>query len=266
MATDLERDRLVRADMERVFRPLAGRARASDPTGYDDGDVRRRAAPPRGGRWVTFAAPVLLVLFVVALAVRYGLSTPTVAQSVPRSAGRPLASAPAPRDTDRNVRVIDLQPIARRPDPRGVGQGPQVPQQKPAAFFAAVPPAEQASERIAIDSRPVRRLVASANRPGSVRPRVIRRERTRTPPRLARCASGSLADDCIYGDVLAADGRLRTAYDRAVRGGVEAEELGAITRRWSRARRISLDEPDVTIQRYERLAAELDDLRRDGRR
>ena len=76
-----------------------------------------------------------------------------------------------------------------------------------------------------------------------------------------QCEPGSLDDQCIYQDVLNADGRLRRAFDSARRDGVPGNRLATIQRQWISARDNADADPDGTIRRYNRLADILDQER-----
>ncbi len=68
-----------------------------------------------------------------------------------------------------------------------------------------------------------------------------------------------------YGAVLAADRRLRDAYDRAARAGVDRPTLVSYRARWASLRRRASDEPPRLIHGYGALASDLEMLARDRR-
>ena len=271
MATDLPDDS-VTADMERIFRPLAGRAPLADLP-YNRSISQSKPRTGKVWRRLTFAAPVLVVGAGVALALGYVrpdsrpspiktvmTSTSTVSRPPVVAPRDTLSLAPAPSIED----PVDPQTTAPL-DARGPDASTDAP--------AAPQPARVVAERSALPSRvsaqptPVVGVTARESLPprsstidGSVR-RQVRPDRA-VAPSPAPCRPGSLEDRCIYQDVLNADARLRLAYSRAKRSGVSNAKLTAITRRWSRARELSEDDPDGAIQRYDQLADTLDQARR----
>lgn len=74
------------------------------------------------------------------------------------------------------------------------------------------------------------------------------------PPRRARSGGRS------YADMLAADRRLRRAYERAIRAGVPRATLASYRSRWASLRRRSSDEPARLIAGYASLASDLNRL------
>ncbi|GGB35935.1 hypothetical protein GCM10011380_26650 [Sphingomonas metalli] len=244
MATDFERNRSVSTDMERLFGPSAEPGAASDArsrrdslvtTVVDGANGSRGSRHPR--RWLLLAAPLLVALFVLVLAVRFALTL------VPENS------------------VAAARPV------------PPAPRASPAAYSAQASPPRPVTETVTEDTlapddfgpAPIETPPPAPPRPAAVRTeRSVETDREPPAPRTRRdgCAPGSRDDACIYGDVLAADRRLRRAYDAATRAGVETDSLVAIRRRWNRARGISLDAPDETIRRYDELTEQLDDLLR----
>ncbi len=233
MATDFERDRSVKADMERVFGPSALPAEpATDDRPAVPGTVVRTGKP--GRRWLLLAAPVLAALFVIALAVRFALTLVPANVATPAPARAPASAyvAAAPRPVPTAIPVAEPATPEMTPD----DFGPAPVDDRPAAAIV-VPPV--APDTAAGRTAPPRRAAAAAD-----------------------CPPGSDEDRCIYQDVVSADRRLRAAYDAAVRAGVPTGELVAVRRRWDRARAISLDAPDETIRRYRQLTERLEDLTR----
>lgn len=266
--TDLDKDRIVKSDMERVFRPLAGRSPAPEyePAFERDARTRRRSAGVRGGfRWLSFAAPVLLVLFVAAFAIRFGITEPAAYRSAREPSAEPPAQAVAPRSTavaapaaaprpvpvaEEVARADRTRPLTAEAPPREAG--PELPMQEPEIATRATRPTF---------GRRTERPTARAAGPAVVASAASERRISRAPRRSASsdepCAPGSEEDRCIYQDVMHADARLRAAYARATRNGVPTSDLAGVRRRWSRAQRVSLDAPDEAIRRYDRLADEL---------
>lgn len=277
--SEVDRNQIVRSDMERVFRPLAGRSPAPEHQAALDRHARagRGSAGLRGGfRWLTFAAPVLLVLFVAAFAIRFATVESAASRTARKPSAGPLAPAAAPRDTaviassaakpspvpGIVLKIVELARADRsrpstaepsEPTPREAAPAPRAGAPAVPARAALADKGRRTESRAArVGTAPVLAAVKSKARPP--------RARTRPSPAEARCPPGSLEDRCIYQDVLNADARLRAAYERATRNGVRTSELAAVRRRWARAQRSSLDEPDETIGRYGRLADELDSL------
>ncbi|PAX07325.1 hypothetical protein [Sphingomonas lenta] len=280
--------------MERVFRPLGARPSGSQalvPQERGGGVARAR----KGGRWITVAAPALLLLFLLAFAVHRltaGVGGPTATQAPEvRVAQRPAAQAAPPSadptapPTPDAVADLKLQPDRPVPDatagasPRA-DESPEPRSSPPAAAPSAAPrsgearrsedvaPAtaarsSEARERAARGATPAPR--PSATRVLAAAPPERRTQRA-TAPRRRGCAPGSPEDHCIYQDVLAAHNRLSASYERAKRSGVPAEYLFGVRARWARARKVADDEPDAAIARYNRLADFLDRSSRGERR
>ncbi len=246
MTTNFERDRHVRDDMERVFglagaAPTGDGARAPAPIASPAAPVTAStsvAAPRSGRRWILFAAPLLVAVFVIVLAVKFAMTL------VPDNAAAPAAERPA---------ATAYTATAPRPAPA----------ETPVAEDVAVGMTPDDFGPAPIDDRPATAVAdlrdAPAAAPAAASPVADRRPADRRS-RAADCPPGSEDDGCIYQDVVGADRRLRAAYDDAARAGVPTGELVAIRRRWDRARAISLDAPDETIRRYNQLTDRLEDL------
>lgn len=251
-----DRDRVVKSDMERIFRPAAGRFRARmpvSPAAGRDGDDRPRA---RGGmRWVTLAAPVLVVMSVGAFAVRQGTTLWRAERPAPAASAEPRPQAAAPLTAAATASTPAPVPVSVPAPASSPGPDPA-----PRATSSVERPVEAAAKKAA-EKKAIRRDRALAARGDRSRPRPRSSAAARTA-----CPPGSRSDFCIYRDVTSADRRLRAAYARATRDGVRTKELAAIRKRWVRARRVSLDKPHETIRRYHGLANELDYMRRGGRR
>jgi uncharacterized protein YecT (DUF1311 family) len=162
-----------------------------------------------------------------------------------REAATPRATPPAERS----------QPVAQL----AIAEPAPVPEPEPVAISAS-PPAPVAEPDASVPA-------AAIDRPES-RGRAAARSDRRAAPlgAEARGDEGCTDDECLYRDVLAADRRLRRAYDRAVRAGVSSDWLAGVNRRWVRARDRAQDDPDGAIDRYERLAEALDAERREAGR
>ncbi len=275
MRIDPTADQVV-ADMERIFKPLAGRALV---TAFHHDDRSESARVGRGWRRVTLAAPAAVLLVGAALAIGYGradipaanIAERSVAASTPATLVQPTAlpssvpvSAPStampPPSTNVSAAVTRL---AIQPRP-ATGSAPSLdaltrpsePAPKPRPAEAAKLPAPAVA--LAADPRPAKAItVASAP---------SRRERAESSRAAQRCEPGSMEDRCIYEDVLRADARLRRSYDEAKRGGVSKLWLAAVSRRWKRAAKAEEDDPDGTIDQYGRLADALDQKRRETAR
>lgn len=250
----------VAADMDRLFRPIAGRAAAAlSATEADRGGHRRR-----GLRWAAFGVPVVLAVGGAALSFNYVgdawrvPTAPTKAVAPATSPARP-SIAPPPAATDRMA--------APGAVPSGVGTGGQAMTELAAADRAGLSPEGRPASEPSYGDTPDARTAtttspraASYRSPADAAPR--QRRQRRANGNASDCAPGSLRDQCIYQDVLTADGRLRRAYERARQDGVSSRELTEIGRSWRKARNRAEDDPDGTIRRYEQLADALDDLRR----
>lgn len=265
----------VVADMERIFKPLAGRSIVT--AFHHDVDVRRRRA---GRRWrrVTLAAPALVLVVAGALAIGYGVdqqgpgdmagstltaplsfnsllsdTAPSAAPARALLVAAPASSAASATDARRLA--TNLAPIPEFALPRRASELAEAP---PAPAPASVSSRIEivAPSRTGPEARSIEASAAMTVEPG-------RRERPETFPAATACASDSSDDRCIYQDFLEADADLRLAYDRARRGGVSKLWLSAVSRRWNRALGDAEDDPEGTIRRYERLASALDQERRE---
>jgi uncharacterized protein YecT (DUF1311 family) len=259
MVTNLPTDP-VAADMDRIFKPLAKRGLASAMP-LDRAGPGKKSRGGRRWRGLTIVAPVLVVAASTMLAVGYvrqdtphpAVTATTVPDSTSfRSSTPPSAAvqtvalvAPSVRtgsemlvDADGN-RTMEPRAPAIEPLRRTTGEAGD-------AATRAIPADRRA--RSTPSSTPTAAEAVRPARGGSA---------------AAGCAPGSLEDRCIYQDVLNADARLRLAYSRARRSGVSVRQLTAVNRRWIRARELSLDDPDGTIERYDALSDMLDRARRD---
>lgn len=263
----------VVADMERIFKPLAGRPHLTTLPDYDCVQVQGNPAG-RGWRPLMLVAPTLVLLVSAVLAISY--------------ARQGQHSAPsAPVSTASQVSRPSIQPAATSPYITPVVAPPAL---SPPVALAGVFRLPMNLPRSAPDqsARLRARNLAHPPRPVDLVPRSIlatRRSLTAlrqswaiagTTARAASsrrgatgaqfssvCSPESLDDRCIYQDVLSADTRLRLAYDRAERSGVSNWQLAGIDRRWSQAREHAQDDPDGTIRRYDQLAKMLDEKHRD---
>lgn len=252
----------VAADMERIFRPLAGRTVSAAPREAAGAVPARRRA-----KWLLFAAPVAVLVAGVALGVDYV-----------GDAWRPKAAA-ARHATPADYRVARTDDRPAAAIANGVAPADAVvPARDDDPTLAEAPPplrADGAGEALA-DATPTR---TAPDPRVSVRTASVAARDGRSFDRAARpaparrgggggsaypdCAPGSLDDRCIYQDVLDADERLRRAFDRAKQDGVANRDLATVTRRWRQARDLATDDPDGTIRRYGQLAETLDEMRRE---
>jgi hypothetical protein len=254
-------------EMARIFKPLAGRTLAS-PTPSSviahagSGGVKRRV--------VTFAAPALVLVATVGLAIAYvHRENPTeqisAAQTRSRVSPQSRPDRPAPLQVASQEASALPKPVEDFGSPNDQpaldrrASGQKALSVKSRAF-ARLPP-----EPVAISRRsdaagtlraPPTRLEASSRGVQNV---LDRRDGSAN---ISPCTPGSDEDRCIYQDVLNADARLRTAFGRAQRDGVSNAQLAKIRARWSEARRDADYDPDGTISRYNQLANALDRIAR----
>ena len=235
----------VACDMERVFAPLEGRLVAPNT---ELGTPHRKI-----GR--SFKVRVLIGALMAAgmLAAGYQMSAvppvrtdrPTVARSL--AAGPSAFSVgPAPASNaadDGNNRGLVTSGPTSAMTPLVESSRPLVPATAPSPAVMEAMVAQQASrspKRQTRSTRSERRLLGGTSAVDKGRQQ--------------GCEPGGLQDECIYRDLVAADARLRRAYERAADAGLSASWLRSINARWERARDLSRDEPDRAIERYERLA------------
>lgn len=225
----------VTQELERIFGRSAGAApRLPDPV-HPDQSVCRSLVPvvkrTGRGRWVTAGAPLVAVG-----AIGYFL---VQAQ---------LPSAPPPVRPAATVAAVPAPAPAPAPEVHAA-----VP--PPVAYSVSADLAENAPAPVPLPSATV---TATERAPAKPRARPAP-----SPSWLAtgdissNCRPGSDQDACIYRDVRDADRRLVQVYREAVRAGVPRETLVRATRVWNRALDLSLDDPDETIRRYDRLADDL---------
>ncbi len=265
MASDLP-PKSVSADMDRIFKPLSERA-PGDSLGQGRSLGKARAGGKRDLRVFTMVAPALVLVAGAALALGYGQqaqapkpapSTGSVALARP-SSGTGIAAA--------------ARPVPPRVTASGGEQGGIVPtvaladgaskrQAEAAMAVSRTPAAEARAPRYARPARMLSRAAMAGTGP-AMRP-ARSRDAVAEAIASAQCPPGSPDDRCIYQDVLNADARLRQAYRRARQAGVPYGQLESVNRQWNRARDASQDDPDGTIQRYDRLADSLDRARQEG--
>lgn len=112
------------------------------------------------------------------------------------------------------------------------------------------PPTTQAPAPAPAQAAPVIVAQAPAPAPAKAEPAPAKA----APARRARSGGRS------YADMMAADRRLRRAYERAIRAGVPRATLASYRSRWASLRRRSSDEPARLIAGYGSLASDLNRL------
>lgn len=169
MATSTDTDHIVRTDMERIFRPLSGRQPIADaPTRFDrEGLTRRTHARAGAARWITWAAPALLILFIAAFAVRQ-LTADFADRSAPNSPAERVAqrSAVPPRAEPIAPPEAEPRPEAGANPPSNVEDAPRPSRATPApVFYARVEPrSEPDGARPAVAPSPAPRARETAPR------------------------------------------------------------------------------------------------------
>ena len=260
MVTNLPTDP-VAADMDRIFKPLAKRGLASAMP-LDRAGPGKKSRGGRRWRGLTIVAPVLVVAASTMLAVGYvsqDSARPPSASRTAIVAGQ--ASTAAPSAAVQTVALV--APSVRTGSEMPVdANGNRMTEPRAPAIEPPRRPAG-ATQDAATRALPADRGGRSASAPSSMATEAEGARPARGGSAAAGCPPGSLEDRCIYQDVLNADARLRRAYSRARRSGVSVRQLTAVNRRWIRAREMSLDDPDGTIERYDALADTLDRARRD---
>lgn len=261
----------VAAEMERIFKPLAGRSLVLAPWHNTE---RQRTA-----RWrlITLTALCLILGITTALAAIYNRSKPSIPSAQKPTVQALSTMAPAPE-----ARVG----TARRPPAPPSEMSAELPSAIVPASTVEAPTRRTSHEATVAKANPARRRLPSSahvlvnntdrtiappvrrpeSRQNTLVTRVSETSRARSREPIARsysrgCEPGSTEDWCIYQDVLNADRRLRFAYRRAERDGVPSASLSRVVRSWRRAREDAEDDPDGTARRYAQLADALDDAR-----
>lgn len=227
----------VEQELSRLF-DRADKARTTRPSRAIV--IKPGAARPR--LW-----PYPLVLACVAAAgVLVGAMTDELAMIFGRS-------NPGPTPSSAALELRTVRPLSAAIDPQvavsRIDPAPKPPTAAPAAKAAAPPAAERA---------------ASASR-------AARSQQSRSAPRTSEKASscagltGAAEQRCAYPKLLAADRRLRHAYERAAEAKVPRQALVSYQRRWSRLRGEARRDPERVARAYDRLAAELRQAARDRR-
>ena len=235
---DTTMGRAVATDMERVFagfRPAEPVAPAADTSGETDTVAAVPPPPRRGGRLGMAIGLGAMAVVGATLATGYSYR-----DSLPQIA-RPAPPAPAPVPAPRPAappaeppRVKLVQPEASAPPP-----AEPVPAETPAPV--AKPPSPK-------------RATAPTKAARDDGPRVLYR-----PASSSDCTTLDRWERawCMHPEILAADRRLRAAYDAAARAGVPADKLRRDRREWERLRRLSSNDPARLVAGYDALAEEL---------
>jgi len=159
--------------------------------------------------------------------------------------GRGPAPAPPKAQSGPTAAEAGLRPPAAVPAGLSLAAAPAQPAQATAAPSVTVSPPE-----VAAKAKP-----ALQAKPAHPRPR----RRARPERACPEAASGGAW--CAHLAVLAADERLRVAYDRAVRRGAPYEELAKRRKAWAKLRRKAVKDPERVIRGYNALAESLDRAR-----
>ncbi len=241
--------KVVTADMERIFGPLGKRPVAIAPHLRHPSDGNSRARKQTALRYIIIMLTLLLVIGVGIVGYRSIAVQEILKQNTDGLAEQlHIPAILKNRSSHASTLVSTAVPPVTRSSPSDVAP--------PAATTAALPDSQPTpaprikttrsaniiDDSVADVSAPVRRIA---------------------PPLQRDCPPGSEENRCIYRDVLAADARLRLAYNRARQAGVADNILRAANRRWQQALQRSEDAPDLAIERYNRLATMLDQQRED---
>lgn len=183
----------------------------------------------------------------VAAAALVGLSAGSFAAMAPGLTGRKAEATAAKAPGTLQIALASPVPAAS-PAPSAPVQGfPYSPEP-----FTPVNPAGAAT---------------SAPPPGAQgeapQPRAKAKPRPRPQPE--REAVSGCRGGCDYAEVMAADRRLRQAYDRAIRAGVDRGTLASVRSRWARLRHRAPHDPERVVHGYAAMARDLTELARDAR-
>ena len=151
--------------------------------------------------------------------------------------------------------LVFLMPVARqaparhaRPAPAARPIAPRAPVLPPGPVATPSPAAPATAEA----DVPVR--VQAQTKPKAIAP--VRR-RAPLPARHGGCSRFASQAWCLRGSISAADGRLRDAYDDAVRAGVARDILVDVRSDWKRLRGRANRDPQALIRGYALLTQEL---------
>jgi len=192
---------------------------------------------------------------------------------LPRMAppGEPVASPPRPRPRGAGLglwlallgavalaalvgSLAFLTPLARQAplrDHAGAVIKPAPPLPAPLTIAATPQPAPQPPSPVA-DNRPKARPArAPEHKPA------LKTKRAAAPVHRGRCPRFATEAWCLHGTVMAADDRLRDAYQAAVRAGVDRRTLVDVRSDWKRLRGRANRDPQALIRGYALLTQEL---------
>lgn len=144
--------------------------------------------------------------------------------------------------------LVFLMPIARQAPRRAAAKAPVTAAHKlPARTTVITAPQPAAPPPKAAETPPVATLSHSAApKRASVR-----------PTRHDRCPRFATTAWCLHGTIMAADDRLRAAYQAAVRAGVDRHTLIDVRSDWKRLRGRANRDPQALIRGYALLTQEL---------
>ena len=262
----------VVADLERIFKPLDGRALV--PAFHYDADVKRPTGPNRKWRRQAFIALVLFIATVATLTIAYERPGPAAHLAGLMSVERPSPStiqtiSPILTNTQTaapvSAPVVTSSTEVSGPAQQRLGVRYQLPvvdhstQLARNKQFASPKSVSSLHPRTDPALAPTSSNVvqgSSATYKVTINP-AINEYHADVDPR-SQCLPESPDDRCIYQDVMNADARLRRAFKSAVQGGVSRPALLSVLREWNIARRQATSDPDQTINRYEQLKSALD--------
>ncbi|WP_395674322.1 hypothetical protein [Phenylobacterium sp.] len=131
-----------------------------------------------------------------------------------------------------------------------------------AAATAPAPDRTEAPPRAAAKAPKVQKAVQTGPAPKAKR--VKRPELRRVSAEGCGRLRGDALARCAYPDVLAADRRLRRAYEDAADAGVGSDELADYRSRWASLRRRANRDPGLVIESYSLMAGDLRQLAHDA--
>lgn len=267
LSTNLPHNEVV-ADLERIFKPLDGRALV--PAFHHDANIKRPTGPlNHKSRRRAYIAPVMLSVTIAALTVAYVHSQPATRPVGLMSVGRPsprTIQPISPLVTNARAAAPVRAPVSPAPNEASVPAEQSLARKYHSAVvdhsIQLLSDKQSASPR-PVSSVPPRTNPALSSTLSSVAQGLSGANKIALNPALneyrpvvdlrSQCLPGSSDDRCIYQDVMNADARLRRAYNRAVQGGVSRPTLSFVLREWNQARRQATSDPDQTINRYGQL-------------
>lgn len=248
MLADLP-SKVVAADMERIFGPLGKRSAAIAPHLRHTSDGISGPRKQTALRYIIIVLTLLLVTGVGIMGYRSLAVQDFLKQNTDGLAEQLHTPAILKNRSSHTSNIVStvIPPVTRSSPSDAAPPAAttaSLPQSQPAPVprVKATPSANIIDDSVADVPAPVRRIA---------------------PPLQRDCPPGSEENRCIYRDVMAADARLRLAYNRARQAGVAGNILRAANRRWQQALQRSEDAPDLAIERYNRLTTMLDQQRED---